>query len=98
MRYFAPSGLFAQAGATWVAQEVDLAPSATFARDEDDFILFDAALGYRLPKRRGVVSLEVRNLLDERFLYQDLDVLTAQQVNPRFIPDRMILVRVTLSF
>jgi outer membrane receptor protein involved in Fe transport len=39
--------------------------------DDDSFVLVDVGLGYRLPKRLGIVSLGVRNLLDEEFRFQD---------------------------
>ncbi len=97
IRYFHPSGFFAALGGTFVRQEVDLAPTSTFNRSSDEFYLVDAFIGYRLPKRRGIVSLETRNLLDEEFLFQDSNIQTAgEAVNPRFIPDQAIFVRATL--
>ncbi len=102
VRYFRTTGLgagfFAELVATYVHQEVDLPPTSTFGRDRDDFVLVDAAIGYRLPKRRGILSLEVRNLLDEGFLFQDVNIQLAEPSNPRFIPDRTILLRLTLNF
>jgi len=62
------------------------------------FVVVDAAIGYRLPKRRGILSLEVRNLFDEDFLYQDTNIQQPVPSNPRFIPDRTVMGRVTLSF
>lgn len=99
MRYFHPSGVFAELGPTYVHQEVNLGPVSTFDQTHDDFVLFDAAVGYRLPKWHGIASLEVRNLLDEEFLFQDLSFITPTQfTNPRFLPDRTILARFTLNF
>jgi hypothetical protein len=60
--------------------------------------LVDAAIGYRLPNRFGLVSLEARNLLDEDFLFQDLNIQQAEPSNPRFIPDRTIMFRLILNF
>ncbi|MCZ6839706.1 MAG: TonB-dependent receptor, partial [Alphaproteobacteria bacterium] len=101
VRYFRTTGLgagfFAELVATYVHQEVDV-PTSTFGRDRDDFVLVDAAIGYRLPKRRGILSLEVRNLFDEEFLFQDANIQLAEPSNPRFIPDRTIMGRITLSF
>ena len=100
VRYFRTEGLgagfFAELVATYVYQKVDL--TSTFDRSRDDFILIDAAVGYRLPRRRGILSLEVRNLLDEEFLFQDMNIQLAEPSNPRFIPDRTILLRLTLNF
>ena len=102
VRYFRTAGLgagfFAQLGATYVHQDVDLPPASTFGRDQDDFVLVDAAVGYRLPRRMGLLSLEVRNLLDEEFLFQDVNIQRPEPSNPRFIPGRAILGRITLSF
>ena len=102
IRYFQAAGraagMFAQVGATFVQQDVDLAPTSTFGKDSDDFVVVDAAVGYRLPRRRGILSLEVRNLFDEDFLFQDSNIQQSEPSNPRLIPDRTILGRVTLSF
>lgn len=100
IRYFNPSGFFAKLGVTYVRQDVELSPLfvPSFPTDGNDFVLVDAAVGYRLPKRWGIVSLEARNLLDERFFYQDDNFRTSEQRNPRFIPDQVILARITLNF
>ena len=63
-------------------------------------MLLDAAVGYRFPKRLGIVSLAVSNLLDEDFQYQDdsfREIQDAPSIGP-YIPDRQILARVTLSW
>ena len=92
------AGLFAEIGANFVRQKVHLAPTSTFGEDREDFITVDAAVGYRLPQRRGLLSLEVRNLFDEKFLFQDMNIQSPVPSNPRFIPDRTIFARLTLSF
>jgi outer membrane receptor protein involved in Fe transport len=61
-------------------------------------VVVDAALGYRLPKRWGILTLGARNLLDEKFLYQDDNFRTSDIRYPFFIPDRVIFARITLSF
>jgi outer membrane receptor protein involved in Fe transport len=53
----------------------------------------DAQLSYRLPQRRGIVSLSANNLLDETSLLHDTD-----PANPTFFPERTFLLRVSLSF
>jgi hypothetical protein len=61
----------------------------------------DAAIGFRLPARRGLVSLEVRNLFDENFQYQDTAYATADAnkiPETLFRPRRTILGRLTLNF
>lgn len=98
LRYFSPLGFFAELGATFVDQEVDRHPKSKLKAGSENFIIVDASLGYRLPNRRGIISLEVGNLLNEAFLFQDDNFRTSEIRSPRFIPDRTILGQVTLNF
>jgi len=80
-------------------QKVDLPQTATFDDGTDDFFLVDADVGYRLPKRLGIISLEVHNLFDTSFHYEDLNSQTAGlDVTSPFLPTRMVFGRLTLSF
>ena len=97
-RYFHPSGFFAAAGAAYVNQDVDRAEG--FPDGTEDFFLVDAAVGYRLPKRFGIVSLSVYNMFDKGFKYMD-DSFREFQVQPLvgpYIPERQILARLTLNW
>jgi hypothetical protein len=95
LRYFARAGLTAGFRATHVdekglftqAQPPDVAPG------QDRFWVFDALLGYRLPNRRGILSLNADNLLDDRFRFQDSD-----PENMSIVPERVISLRFTLAF
>jgi tetratricopeptide (TPR) repeat protein len=102
VRYFRKTGpaagFFAELGVSYVRQEIDSSPISDFDKTRDNFVLVDAAIGYRLPNRFGLVSLEARNLLDEDFLFQDLNIQQAEPSNPRFIPDRTIMFRLILNF
>jgi hypothetical protein len=61
--------------------------------------LLEAAIGYRLPNRRGILSLEGRNLLDEEFFYRNINFQTSEPVYyQRFIPHRTLFLRLTLNF
>ena len=65
----------------------------------DAFLLLDAVLGYRLPNRRGILSLEGRNLLDKSFYYRNINNFDqSKPVNSRFIPERTFFARLTLNF
>jgi outer membrane receptor protein involved in Fe transport len=62
--------------------------------------VYDASIGYRFPKRRGIASLTVQNLTDRDFEYQD-DSYREFQDDPStgpYIPERVIMARFTLSF
>jgi hypothetical protein len=99
VRYFSPTAFFAELGTTYVRQEVKLPSGTGFDKDHDDFFLVDAAVGYRLPKRLGLFSFEVRNLFDKGFRFQDLNFINSQSIaNPRFIPARTLLARFTFNF
>ncbi|MBX7137832.1 MAG: FecR domain-containing protein [Oligoflexia bacterium] len=67
LRYFHSSGLFAFTTATWRNQERN---GGDFLEDgSDSFWLLDAGIGYRLPRRHGIVQLKLLNLLDQDFEY-----------------------------
>ena len=68
--------------------------------ERPQFVLTETGIGYRLPDRRGIVSLGVFNLFDEDFKYQD-DNFREFRDEPSsgpYIPDRTILARASLSF
>lgn len=96
VRYFHESGFFAALGPTVFRQNI-----SSSAKEESSGIVVNAAAGFRLPGRRGLVSLEARNLFNEDFQYQDIAYVTAD-VNTipeaRFRPRRTILGRLTLNF
>ena len=100
LSYFSPLGWFATSRTALVAQDVDLPEAAGQKRDLDSHgVLIDLAAGYRLPKRRGVIALELTNLLDRRLAFQDESFRTSRgEVNPRFLPSRAFLASVTLNF
>jgi hypothetical protein len=97
VRYFSPVGVFAELGATRVSQNVRYEPPIT-DQNKDQFWVADAMLGYRFPKRWGVASVEVKNLFDEDFFYQDENYRTSEPVASRFIPDRTVVGKLSLSF
>jgi tetratricopeptide (TPR) repeat protein len=100
IQYFHPSGFFAGAQVTYVDQDVDRSSFSTLASGQDDFTVTNAAIGYRLPRRMGIVSLSAQNLFDKEFKYQD-DSYREFQDEPSigpYIPDRTVMARFTLNF
>ncbi|BCT68679.1 TonB-dependent receptor [Nitrosospira sp. NRS527] len=99
VNYFDPSGIFARITATHVRQEVKRS-TASKNQGISNFELLDAMIGYRLPKRRGVLSVEGRNLLNEDFFFRNINLQQSQQTlyNQRYSPDRTFFVRLTLNF
>lgn len=94
INYFNPSGFFSTFTTTFVRQSLDRQEETNV----DAFFLHDSIIGYRLPKRMGIITLEGRNLLNEKFNYRNVNFYVSESVNPRFIPSRTFLARLTLNF
>ena len=91
--FFHPSGLSAGLKATYFDQDGKFVLINQDVRSgSDDFWTVDAAIGYRLPKRYGFVTVGVTNLFDRKFKFFDRDVR-----NPTSQPDRAFFARVTLA-
>ncbi len=91
---FHQSGWRANVQASSIDQRGDFGSTFTgFTEDSDHFWLVDLSLGYRLPNRRGIVSLEVKNLFDETFRFLDTD-----PAQPRLLPERQLMLRLTVSW
>jgi len=98
LRYFSTQGFFGKLATSYVKQTVDRAGSpAGTIDDSDTFLLVDATLGYRLPKRMGSISLAVHNLFDKNFDYYDINPWVVELVRPRFTPDRSLFAQITLQ-
>jgi Outer membrane receptor for monomeric catechols len=95
LRFFHPSGIFSRARVTYVDQGGLFRDSTgDLVRGSDNFWVVDISLGYRLPRRLGLVTVGIRNLFDTRFNFQDRG-----RADPGIIsPERLILGRFTLSF
>jgi len=94
IRYYDPSGFFALLGAAFVHETgTFFDPFFTPYRDHETFAVVNAGAGWRIPGRSAVASLQITNLFNTGFRFQDVDVR-----NPAFIPHRMIQGRITFSF
>jgi len=101
VQYFHPTGWFASLVTTYVNQTVEnnVLPSGTVELDSQ-FTVADLAVGYRFPKRAGIVSLTVQNLFDREFDYRDNSYRAFQDVSitSPYTPTRTVMGRVTMSF
>jgi len=97
VRYFHPCGFSASLQATYVNQDGNFIIPNEFdysiGPGDDQFWIIDSSISYRLPKRRGLVSVVAKNVFNEEFNFQDTD-----PGNPRIAPDRLILLKLTLAF
>jgi hypothetical protein len=88
--------LFGRLSATHVEQTGEffsIAAGGLPVPGKSTFWIADASLGYRLPRRKGSVSVDVRNLFDEQFQFHETDLFTRQ-----FARERVILFRASLAF
>ena len=93
LQHFASNGLTLFVEPNWVRQDGTFFGIASNYQGRDDFWVVNAGAQYRLPGRKGTVGFVLRNLLDENFRYQDTDPF-----NPRYAPERGVLIRASLSF
>ena len=94
--YFNPQGFFTSLTGTYVHQNIER--SGRKNEKPEKFFLIDASIGYRFPNRRGIFSIDVKNLFDENFLFQDINFHSSQTTGTRFVPSRTVFARVTLNF
>lgn len=92
--FFHPSGIFFRLKETYFDQKGDFQSQFVPAAvpGSDSFWITDASLGYRLPKRYGILSVDARNLFDKSFRYQDTD-----PVSPVLQPVRTVVFKFTLA-
>lgn len=105
LNIYHPNGIYGRFTATWVNQQVnyvtdlDIAPAGAspITKKYEDFWTFDASVGFRMPKRLGTVSFEVRNLFDNRFGFQSEFDASGPQLSA-FIPERQMFAKLTLFY
>jgi tetratricopeptide (TPR) repeat protein len=94
VNFFHPSGLFARLQGTYYYQSgvFQRFATSTFESAHDTFCLVDAAVGYRVPKRYGILSVGVTNLFDKKFKYFEVDIY-----NSRIQPARQVFCGITFA-
>ena len=96
LSYFSESGWFASAGIEFVDHSFSF--NSFGSGGNDTFAPVNATLGYRMPDNRGIVSLEVQNLLDETIHFQSRTIQPALTSAPRYAPELTVLARATFNF
>ncbi|OAI11674.1 hypothetical protein A1355_15710 [Methylomonas koyamae] len=105
--YYHPSGFFSKLSATPVNQNIRklgqenlITQQMVMRNGSEIFWTLDAQFGYRFPKRLGIFSFGIKNLLDKQFNYQDFYYQTGvnNPVSPQYQPGRFFYGQVTLSF
>ncbi|MDR4651459.1 MAG: tetratricopeptide repeat protein [Nitrosomonas sp.] len=100
INYFNPSGIFSTLSGTFVRQNLKRLENFATERNSgiSNFFMIDAIIGYRMPNRMGIVSLEGRNLLNEEFSFRHINFQESEATRPRFISGRTFFARLTLNF
>ena len=96
LTYYHPTGFFGSLRATYIDQEVTR--GVPNIESDDQFWLADLSLGYRLPKRWGLLSVDVRNLFGTSFEFQDRSFQTSAFLAPPFEPEQAVFAGLTLAF
>ena len=94
LRVHTPSGWIVGTTVQRVRQRVDV-PVQDSRRTS--FSLIDAMLGYRFPRRSGSFSIDLRNVLNRKFAFQDTSFLAAEPAIPPFIPHRSVVLRFSVD-
>ncbi len=100
LAYYHSSGLFLKARSTYFNQRVDTLASATsdVETQRDSFSLIDTTIGYRLPRRYGIITFSVSNLLDSEFNFQDTNFLSPSDEYPTIRPERQYFLKATFRY
>jgi tetratricopeptide (TPR) repeat protein len=94
LRYFGPRGFFAGVRGTYVRQEgVFTFMDSGLSPGASDFWTADLSAGYRLPRRWGQAAVDIRNLFDRQFRFQD-----ANPMDPTIVPKRQVFARLSVTF
>ncbi|HEY0675256.1 MAG TPA: hypothetical protein VGD25_03510, partial [Immundisolibacter sp.] len=95
VHYSHPAGWLADLGVTGYRQEGDFLVTTADERRhaQDGFWISNARVAYRLPRRRGLLSLGALNLFAADVRYQDTD-----PQHPEIYPDRLFDGSVNLLF
>jgi tetratricopeptide (TPR) repeat protein/opacity protein-like surface antigen len=100
LNYFDPTGISFGTSFTYVNQNYFNYQYG--GRGHSSFGLVDLALRYRLPHIYGMASLLVNNLLDHSFNFLGANTFSAKtgrpEETPLFLPDRTIMLQLTLAF
>lgn len=102
--FFHANGFFAKLTGTYVDQRTfegidqpDETQNPKASIFSENFWVFDASVGYRFAKKRGVASVEVKNLFNTNFRFQSAFDASGPQTTP-FVPERQLFVKLSLFY
>ena len=96
VNWFHPEGWFSRVNVTYSKQAVE---SDEKPDSHSQFVTVDLKLGYRLPKRFGIITVGVKNIFDTEFLFQNPGFLRQQEPDAwLYVPERQVYGQLTLAF
>ncbi len=99
LSYYRPNGLFSRIRATYVNQNVDFVAATTgTVKEKNDFFVTDISIGYRFPKRYGLMNVGINNLFDQDFSFQSPGFGTGEPRISCFQPERTFFAKLNLWF
>jgi hypothetical protein len=98
LRSYSQNGYFGEIVTTAVWQQVERRAPSGGPQGKERFVVVDMAIGWRLPDRRGTVSLDVKNLFGSKFSYQDDNFISTELRQASFQPVRRWWVKASLAF
>ena len=101
LNYHHPNGLYANLTGTYIRQKINPDPFSTGngGSATDDGIVVTVGLGFRLPKRRGIINFTAENLFDKQINFQDNSFRTPpQNVRAPYSPELVLRSVLSLNF
>jgi tetratricopeptide (TPR) repeat protein len=97
LRYFHHDGMFARIDVTYVNQDVFRLGETSYATS-NDFVVCNVGFGFRLPRRHGIIGVEVKNLTDSFFNVDGLGIRSTGNDGVSLFPERSVFAYFTLAF
>jgi tetratricopeptide (TPR) repeat protein len=99
IKHFNTFGLFTTLEAVHVSQEIkDTIVTGGLTTSSDNFWLGNISLGMKLPRRMGILALDVHNIFDREFNFQSIDPGTGTPITSSHYPERYAIVRAQVWF
>jgi hypothetical protein len=98
-KYHHPLGFYGEIEAFHVSQAIDFVLQSGGTEEQNDsFWLGNISIGMRLPKKIGLVEMEVRNIFDRDFNFQSIDPGTGTTQAIQHYPERFMMLRAELWY
>jgi len=103
LNFYHPTGVVIKVGTTYIDQHGEFKTDPTGFNDTVEpgktrFWIWDASVGYRLPRRHGMFTIGAENLSDRDFRLFDVEALAPLHHLPKYQPARFVYAKLTLTF